>query len=438
LVHCATLRKRAITDNGGYNLVMRVRAAACMFCLFCAFSFLSIASSAQARQNSTTVPAAVDHNRIIIDVDLSLPDGTTQRIHAWVDNGNPELEMSRHLATVLGLPVTCGDQECTAAPPPAIRIGELSIPLDEIKQAHIPMKPVNAASALWPGIHAEINIPSTILRHYDVLIDYPARRFSIGMPGTIKFRGSSGKVQINGQNGLIHVLSEIERKKINLALDIGSSISFLSDELFSALSTAHPDWPHMTGAVASANIWGLADEAKWKLMRVDRLHYGPLFLTDVAMVDFPKDRLDYFSQRAGIATAGLVGGDVFLNYRVGLDYAHLTVYFELGTFSKFPDFDVIGLVLRPENDGRFTILGVAGSDASTAPDGVQAEDSLIAVDGIPVRGSTMGQVWAMLGGTPGQERRLTIERSGKQFTFAAKVQHFLGESAQSTEEKKKK
>src|SRR5947207_14372372 len=41
----------------------------------------------------------------------------------------------------------------------------------------------------------------------------------------------------------------------------------------------------------------------------------------------------------------------------------------------------------------------------------------------------MGQVWSMLEGMPGQERKLTLERGGKQFTVAAKVRHFLGEEA---------
>jgi len=50
----------------------------------------------------------------------------------------------------------------------------------------------------------------------------------------------------------------------------------------------------------------------------------------------------------------------------------------------------------------------------------------------------MGQVWAMLGGTPGQERRLTIERGGRQFTVTATVQHFLGEVLDEKENKKKR
>src|SRR5208283_3956236 len=96
---------------------------------------------------------------------------------------------------------------------------------------------------------------------------------------------------------------------------------------------------------------------------------------------------------------------------------------------------VIGLILRPEDDGRFSILGIADFDGKPSvaegPDGIQAGDLLVAVDGIPVAGSTMGQVWSMLGGEPGKERTLTAERSGRQFTVVAKVQHFLGQLTES-------
>ena len=390
-----------------------------------------------SEQKSVTVPAAIDHNRIVINADLPLPNGATERVRAWVDNGNPDLYLSRRLATALGLTVICDDKECSAPPPPEMKIGGMTIPLSGVKQAKIPLKPVNAASVLAPGMNVEITLPSSILRHYDVLIDFPGRKFSVGVPGTITFRGPSGKVQVNAENGLIQVPSQIEKKKYNLALDIGSSISFLSEDLFAKLAAAHADWPRTTGAVGPANMWGLDDETKWKAMRVDRVQYGPLFLANIVVVDFPKDRMEYFSKRAGVATAGLLGSNALLNYRVGLDYAHSTVYFEFGRMFNFPDFDVIGLILRPEDDGRFTILGIADFEGKPSVDGVQTGDHLVAVDGIPVQGSTMGQVWNMLGGTPGQQRKLSIERGGQQFNIAATVQHFLGELSDEKEKKKK-
>jgi hypothetical protein len=313
----------------------------------------------------------------------------------------------------------------------------MSVPLTAVKEAKIPLRPVNEAAVLAPGMNAEINLPSSILRQYDVLIDFVERKFSIGAPGTIHFHGALGKALVNAQNGLIQVPSQIEGKKYNLALDVGSCISFLSEELFDKLAAAHGDWPRMTGAVGSANMWGAPEETKWKVMSMDRLQFGPLFLTNVPVVALPKPVVEFFEKRVAMPTVGLVGSNVLLNYRVGLDYAHSTVYFDLGRTYRFPDFDVVGLILRPEGDGRFTILGVADIEGKPSVDGVESGDHLEAVNDLSVRGTTMGQVWSILGATTGQEKKLTIERGGKEFTVVAKVQHFLGEPREDKDGKKK-
>jgi hypothetical protein len=401
---------------------------------------------AQVAPKSVTLPITLDHNRVVIDIYLPLPDGTTKRIRGWVDNGNPDLEMSRRAATLMGLNVTCDDKACTAPPPAAITLhdtksGDMQISLANIKEVKIPLKPVSAATVMDPGMSAEINIPASVLRHYDVLIDFPDREFTIAQPGTLKFKGSSSKVLVNTENGLIQVPSQIENKKYNLALDVGSSISFLSQDLSDKLQAAHPDWPHMTGAIGPANMWGRPEEPASKLLRVDRLQFGPLYLTSVSTAGFPKDVMDWFEKRAGVVTIGLLGSNALLNYRIGLDYARSTVYFDIGSTFRAPDFDVIGLTLRPEDDGRFTILGIADFDGKPSlpgtPDGIQVGDHLVAVDGIPVPDSTMGQVWSMLEGTPGQERKLTLERNGNKFDVVAHVQHFLGEPPDENNSKKK-
>lgn len=388
-------------------------------------------STPQSRPQAVIVPATIDHNRIVVEVELAVPGGSSERVHAWIDNGNAEFELSRRVATLLKLQLSCTEHECTAPPPAELLIGGSAISLRDVKEAHIPLKPPAAAAVLEPGMNVEIDLPATVLRNYDVLVDFPGRKFSIGPPGSIHFQGSSAKVQVGSTTGLIQIPSQIENKKYNLALDLGASISFLAGEVFDKLSSAHSGWPQMTGAVGSANLWGLDEEPNWRLMRVERVQYGPLFLTNVAFVDFPKDRMEYFEKRAGIPTAGLLGSQALLNYRIGIDYAHATVYFDIGRMFSFPDFDVVGLILRPEDDGGFTILGVADFDGKpsvpSGTNGVRSGDHLLAVNGIPVRGSTMGQVWSMLGGTPGQERQLVIERTGKEFAVQAMVRYFLGE-----------
>jgi hypothetical protein len=412
---------------------MRAVLAGCCLLLLCT----SVDCQEHSAPQSVTVPAAIDHNRVIINADLILPNGSAETVRAWVDNGNPDLYISRRLATLLNLAVTCGNQECSSPPPKGLVIGGLTIPLTQVKEAKIPLKPVSAAAVLAPGMAVEMNIPASLLRNYDVLINFPEHRFSIGAPGSIHFRGSSEKVRVTG-NGLIQVPSQIENKKYNLGLDVGSSISFLSEELFDKLAAGHPDWARMTGAVGSANMWGAEAETNWNVMRVDRVQFGPLFLTDVPFVTASKATMGFFEKRAGMPTIGLLGSDMLLGYRVGLDYAHSTVYFDIGKMTRFPEFDVIGLVLRPEDDGRFTILKVAEFDGKPSVADVQAGDELVAVDSIPVHGSTMGQVWAMLGGTPGQERKLTLERAGKKLVVPAKVQHFLAALPEEDRKKKKK
>ncbi|MGD1021261.1 MAG: hypothetical protein ABR880_00670 [Candidatus Sulfotelmatobacter sp.] len=391
----------------------------------------------EAAPKFVTVPITLDQNRVIIDVYLPLPDGTTKRVRGWVDTGDSELQISRRAARLMGLAVTCGATDCSAAPPGEVMIGTMKISLGALKEIKIPLRPETAATVMVPGMSAEIKIPSSILRNYDVLINFPDREFSIGLPGSLDFKGVKSKMLVNANTGFIQIPSKIENKSYNLGFDVGSSISFLSEELFEKLAAAHPGWPHMTGAVGPANMGEASDdEPKWKLMRLDRLQYGPLYFTEVAVAEFDKSFSAFFGKDAGGAIAGLIGANALMNYRIGLDYAHSTAYFDLGNTFKFPEFDVVGLILRPEEDTQFTILGVADFDGKPSVPEVLAGDHLIAVDGIPVPDSTMGQVWSLLEGTPGQERKLTIERNGKQFTVTAQVQHFLGEAEESESQKK--
>src|SRR5437899_10575127 len=78
----------------------------------------------QSEAQSATFPITRDHSRIVIDVSGSLPDGSTTRIRCWVDNGTSDLSISRRVATLLHVSVTCDDTSCSAPPPREIIIGE--------------------------------------------------------------------------------------------------------------------------------------------------------------------------------------------------------------------------------------------------------------------------------------------------------------------------
>lgn len=388
---------------------------------------LNVCLQAQPGPNSVTVPITLDHNRTIIDVYLPLPDGKTKRVRAWVDNGNPELWITQALATQLGLSFT-GDakpaldgKQRSVQGPTNLQVGGMTISLAGIREARALLDRESVA----PGCSAEITIPSSVLRDYDVLFDYPNRQFTIGMPGSIQFKGEASKAILNSQNGLIQVASKIAGAEHNLALDVGASITLLSGELLAQWHKAQPSWPHMIGAIASANMWGAEEETRWQLLRVPSMQFGASTLKNVATASFPDRYLKWFEDRAGVPTIGLIGANALLDDRVGIDYAHSTVYLERSNPTSAPDMDVVGLTLRPEPDGRYTILGVADYDGKPSVLDLIAGDVLLGVDGAPATGATMGQVWSLLGGTPGQTRTLTLEREGKRFTVDAPVRRFL-------------
>jgi hypothetical protein len=423
-----------------YNRCMRSWA-------FAFILFATAAAQAQPLQNpeskSATVPIVLDHNRISIDVDLQLRDGTRERVRAWVDNGDPDLWVSKRVAALLQLTIVCNGQLCGASLPPGgtlpILIGGLKVIVPSTTAINVPgLAMATPNNAVAPGTSAEIKLPSTMLRGYDVLVNFPGHELTIAPPGGLKFNGEKMKAGVNAANGLIQLSGEIQKKKYNLAFDLGSPISFLSPELFDRLAAAHPDWPQMIGGVGPANVSGEDNEITRKLMRIDRLHVGPLFLTNVAVGRYSRDEIEALGKRTGAAPDGVLGTDILMNYRVGIDFAHSLLYFDIGRLFNFPKFDVVGLILRPESDGRFTIVSTAEYEGKSSVPNAQAGDELVSVNGIPVHGNTLGQVWLMLGGEAGKDRQLTLERDGKPIAVTATVRHFLGEVAERDTSKEKK
>ncbi len=387
--------------------------------------FMAALALAQTAPTSATVPITLDHNRIIIDVRFPMPDGSKKRVRAWVDNGNPEMFITADLAKTLSLPATSrkdGDMNVSGVQPPTeIIVGGLSVHPFDLKLARM----VTGGDSIAPGMSPEISLPSTVLRHYDVVVDYLNRELTIGQLGTVHFEGDSAKATVNPETGVIAIAATVGGDKQSLALDLGASWSALSSDTFTKLGKANPSWPRMSGAVGPANMLGSERETSEELLRIPSLEFGPLTLTAVGISSVPEASITKANLRDGVRTNGFVGANALLNYRVGLDYAHSAVYFKQTSKHLSSDMDVVGLVLRPETDGRYTVAGVAEVNGISSVPEAKAGDVLVSIDGTPPTGGTMGQTWSLLGGIPGDTRTLVLERAGKQFTVQAKVYRFL-------------
>jgi hypothetical protein len=386
-----------------------------------------LAPTARAAPASVTVPFTLDHNRILVDAGLPQPGGEVATVRAWVDTGNPDLWLTQRVAALLRLESVSdrpdeilGARARRVRPPPQILVGGMPVPLKGAAEAW-----AVAASAVAPGSGADINIPSAALRHLDVVIDYVDRTLTLASPGHAAFAGSPAKAFVNPANGLVQLPAVIDGKVHPLTLDVGACFSMLEADLLHRLARAHPGWPRHTGAVGVEIFWGLPEEARQDALRVPSLRYGPLPLENVGFVAFPQDLIPYYRERAGAETAGLVGGDALLDYRVGIDFARALVHLERRAFTSRTAIDVVGLTLRPHLDGRYTVTGVPVHQGLPAAPGIEPGDVLLEIDGIPVRGATMGRVFGLLGGKPGEPRVLDLDRDGKRHSVKAWVLRFL-------------
>ncbi len=383
------------------------------------FSLSFIPAVAVTRAESATVPLTLDHNRIIIRVGVYLPNGAIKPVNAWVDNGTPDLSITERLAKELGL--IPANNKGVIKPPQEIQIGGMLVVIKNLKQ---PVEIVKGTT-VGSGLEADINLPSAVLCNYDVVIDYPGRLFTIGAPGSVHFVGKAVAGFFNPQNHLIQIPGKVDGQSFNLGLDAGTPVTFISAGFISNWNKAHTSWPSARGAIGIANLWGLDDEPDWQLLRVNKMEYGGLIFRDMIVVSFPADRLAYFQKRSGIATAGLMGAASLLNYRVGLDYTHGTVYFQRISKPVEVDMSLVGLTLRPAADGRYSILGVSQYDGKSSVPGVFKGDILLKVNNKNVSGITMGKAWSLLQGNPGMSYKLTIERAGKQIIVNAIAHRFL-------------
>ena len=390
--------------------------------LILALSLSSSQAASTAGADAATVPFELDHNRVLVQVGSAGAPAGDVSLRVWVDTGNPELWMTSAAAKRMGL-----DPVATkGAAPLALVLGRLKVTLDTAW----PPRVVDGAR-LGPGLDADINLPSTVLRRYDLLIDFPARSLRLTAPGRAPLPGQRVAARVNRENGLVHVRARVDGVgPCELGVDIGATVSLLSSELLASTMHKHPRWPHLHGGVSTANMWGSAEEATWPLVRVPAVRLAGRALTGVLFAPLSAELMPSVEERAAGPIAGLLGSAALLDRSLGVSWASESIYLGRPTpmRGQVRDMDVVGLVLSPEPDGRFRVVSVPAVGRHPAVPRVRPGDVLTAVDSRPVQGLGMGAVWGLLRGRPGTPRRLQIERDGMPFEVVATVRHFLGGS----------
>ncbi|MBP7866478.1 MAG: aspartyl protease family protein [Acidobacteria bacterium] len=272
-----------------------------------------------------SIPFVLEHNRMILEGALERPDGSLRTAAVWVDTGNPDLMMSEALARDLGIDLDdaaskAKDGWLEVPAPPALRLGGVPVPLQGVTAR------VALGSPMMPGLRAEINLPSTVMRRYRVVFDYPARRLVLAEPGKNEPQGNPVTAKVHPVTGVVQVEVDIEGQKASFALDNGASYTFVSQDWLAEALAAHRDWPHRTGALGCANMWGWQTEAKWPLARVPAITCGKARLPGVGVAGLPKAVFEWYSRKTAEPVTGLLGPNAFRGCRVEIDFERQIVH----------------------------------------------------------------------------------------------------------------
>jgi hypothetical protein len=389
-------------------------------------------ASADASPRSATVPLMVAHNRAFVEVEFARPDGSSRKARFWVDNGNPDLALSEALGRDLGLDISKPEKNEDGMSVAYVTLSRMTIGgmVLETEGSHAAV--ILGDPHIFPEKQVEGILPSTVLKHYQVMFDYPGHRFTIAQPGTLKARGKRISCDIHPATGMALMSVMIDGKANNVTLDMGSAFTLFSEASVQKWATEHPEWPRVQGAVGAANMFGAPYEAQSILMRLPEIRLPEmqaksLNIKNEAVASMPNDFFEWYSKKTTHPATGAIGGNILKSFRVTIDYPNSAIYLERKMNQSDDELALVGLILAPsrDRDGRFGIRGIAKKDGKDTVEGVQPGDKLLQVDGIETQGLTMDSVIDSLRGKPGDIHTLLLERKGKQLTVKATVRMLL-------------
>jgi hypothetical protein len=398
------------------------------------FGLLVFCSCQKSNIHSVTVPIVLDHNRVLVDAEMHRADGSWRKVRLWVDPGNPTFTLSEKLARDLGIDMSEADDpdfngaRMELKAPAGLRIGDFYLDTDSVNTI-VMFRPY----WLFTTMHNDANLPSSILRKYNIVFDYPNGEFTIALPNRTKPKGTESRATIHPETGIIQMDAFLDGDSLSFALDIGASYSFISEETLLKFSARNPSWPNITGTLGCANMWGWwpANEQQFPVVRIPQIQWGNEVFTDIGFAGVSKFSPDgptlgeWYSRKTTKPVDGFIGPNALKGYRVEIDYANSLVYFEKRNDNDPTEMDMVGLSVRQLPDSTYQVVESVHRNGKTCVEGIEPEDIIISIDGFQTKGATMGTVVDKLRGKPGDIRKIVINRNGQEVIVNARVEHFL-------------
>ncbi|HEY6392490.1 MAG TPA: aspartyl protease family protein [Bryobacteraceae bacterium] len=373
-------------------------------------------SAVCAPAQAVTVPLILEGNAPIIELEVVGPSGAARKARFLVDTGGGSLILGSKLMADAGAQANGpamkeeGDL-IQALKPPAVRLGGMDLDLSGVRVFGMPEQPRPLSRNDAEGL-----FPASLLRHYRVVFDYTAGKFTLAKPGSVKPQGEKIGTPIS-RNGFPRIEIQVAGKSYGFLLDTGASFTMISRTVLEEWTKQNPAWHAATGAVGFANMSGNKNESDALMLRCPEWKAGPFVIKDPAAVSRPAGTFEKWM--SGMMTAPIVGsvaGNVLRDFRVEIDYENGVTYLEKSGNSSDADLVTAGLVLGARADGALVVAGISSGAAADVKSSVRAGDYLIEVDGVGVTGKPLAAAALALQGKADVPKRLKLKRGEEYLT----------------------
>ena len=373
-----------------------------------------------------TVPLIVEGNAPIIELEFPMQSGKLRKARFLVDTGGGALLLGNKVMADVGAKADGPAMEDEGSPiqplaPVEVQLGGMALDLTNVSVAGLP-----ASEWAGPRDEAEGIIPASLLRHYDVVFDYPGHKFSLGKPGSVEFQGAKIPAPVSPDTGFPRIETTIAGSKFGFLLDTGGSFTMISRTVMDQWLKQNPAWPNEVGAVGFANMYGGAKESESIMLRVPEMKIGSFTVNQPAAVSRPGGTFEqWMSKMMTGPIIGSLAGNVLRDFRVSIDYKNGFVYLLPSKPSSDTDLTSVGLILERDSKGSLLVTGLSSNASPDVRKGIRVGDKLIAVDDVDVSVKFLAGAAALLQGPLGSQKRLAVERDGQKRVITVTVTRLI-------------
>ncbi len=334
---------------------------------FCALILTAVQAVAQ---NAIVLKFRLIDNRIVVPITIN----GKGPYHCIIDTGANSV-VSERTAAELGerFAMQEGDGGVGES-----RVRSGSVMLDSIRLGSVELKDISTRvldMSDFPQVFGTARIDAILgtplFDSYSITVDYDKRELTL----TRDSAQVRGVVVPIGHSGIPTVSAELDGVTGHFGLDLGARSALL---LYTPFIEKNGLRQKYRAAFDTITGWGIGGPVHSQIARAKALKIGGVEVHD------PVIRLS--TQKAGLTTSshldGLIGPDVFRQFRTAFDYRNNRVIFAKGPeFGKRDTYDRLGAWMG-QNGDKFKILDVApGSPAEKA--GLQKGDLVLEIDGEP-------------------------------------------------------